>query len=57
MDFPFGLRPVSMLIEPKLSDSYFSFLRKDPLGSAVRRGRRKRLPGFANAPGVSITSS
>ena len=28
-----------------------------PLGSAVRMGRRKSHPGFADAPGVSITSS
>jgi len=27
------------------------------MGSAVRMGRRKRHPGFDNAPGVSITSS
>jgi hypothetical protein len=27
------------------------------MGSAVRMGRRKRHPGFADAPGVSITSS
>ena len=28
-----------------------------PMGSAVRMGRRKSHPGFADAPGVSITSS
>jgi len=27
------------------------------MGSAVRMGRRKKLPGSDNAPGVSITSS
>ena len=27
------------------------------MGSAVRMGRRKRHPGFVNAPGVSRTSS
>jgi len=27
------------------------------MGSAVRMGRRKRPPGFANAPGVSRTPS
>jgi hypothetical protein len=31
------------------------FLRKGPLGSAVRRGRRKKHLCFVNAPGASIT--
>jgi hypothetical protein len=53
------------LIRPKLSDSFDSHLPAEasaqagrgPLGSAVRRGRRKKHPGFDNAPGVSITPS
>jgi len=51
------VQPTDLLIAPTVSDSYFGFLRKDPLGSAVRMGRRKSHPGCDNAPGVSITSS
>jgi hypothetical protein len=36
-------------VVPELSD--FIDMHRVPLGPAVRMGRRKRHPGFVNAPG------